>query len=148
MKNIKSICSAVRIVYALLVVVPLTGCPGYGDIMVPVETTSVAINNDNVCFFVANQRDYQPIIIAINPRDIPLKAQSFTDRPNLKVSEGRLCIPPSFYRFENGRQYVTDYVLTPNGVDARDKFVARRVVVAFEIADGQAHLLKLNNDEY
>lgn len=142
------ICKTIRTVTVLAGLVMLTGCPGYGDIMVPSESTSVSMKGEEVCFFVANPKNYQPIFIAINPREIPIKERSFIDKPRLSVVKDQLCIPSSFYKFEDGKQYVVDYVLSPNGLDAGDKFTKRSVIVGVEMASGRAHLIKLNNDEY
>ena len=136
---------------ALMFILPfaLTGCPGYGDIMVPSESTSVSMKGEEVCFFVANPKNYQPVFIAINPRETPMKERVFfSDKPRRKVTDGQFCVPPSFYKFENGRQYIVDYVLSPNGLDGGDKFTNRSVTVGFEIANGRAYFIKLNNNEY
>ena len=102
----------------------LTGCPGEGDRLQLDETTQVNLIGANVCFHIANAQDYQPAIISINPRRTPPKNQAFVDKPSLSIKPGQLCIPPSFYKFENNQKYIVDFVLVSAGnVDGPRKFV-------------------------
>lgn len=102
----------------------LTGCLVQGDRLRLDEITQVNLIGDNICFHIANTRDYQPAIISINPRGIPLKKQSFIDHPSLSIKADQLGIPPSFYKFENNKKYIVDFVLVSDGhVGEPRKFV-------------------------
>lgn|GEM_PF-392906 len=90
----------------------LTGCPGPGDRGRFDETAQVSQQGDSVCFNVTDAEDYQPADIGINPRGISSKENNFNFTPNLTVSDGKLCIPPSFYRFPRKGQFIIEYVLT------------------------------------
>ncbi|HHL2499694.1 TPA: putative T6SS immunity periplasmic lipoprotein [Yersinia enterocolitica] len=74
----------------------LTGCPGPGDRGRFDETAQVSQQGDSVCFNVTDAQDYQPADIGIHSRGISSKEKNFNFTPNLTVSDGKLCIPPSF----------------------------------------------------
>ena len=111
----------------------LTGCPGPGDRMTPDETATVSRRGDNVCFTVTNAQDYQPADIGINPRGTPSKHKDFNFSPDLTVTDGQLCIPPSFYRFPDKGQFIIEYLLTSK----THKEAPRNVVVILEINQGR-----------
>jgi len=121
---IKRCCSLFFRGLALPFIFLLTGCPGQGDRLQLDETTQVNLVGANVCFHIANAQDYQPAIISINPRGTPPKNQTFVDNPPLLIKSGQLCIPPSFYKFENNKKYIVEFVLTSNrNADEPRKFV-------------------------
>lgn len=121
----------------------LTGCPGQGDRLQLDETTQVNLIGDNICFHIANAQDYQPAIISINPRGAPPKKQAFIDNPSLSIKSDQLCIPPSFYKFENKKKYIVDFVLVSAGnVDEPRKFV-----VGVGLSQGQVYNFPLTDLE-
>lgn len=69
----------------------LTGCPGPITVHFN-ETTQVTKQNENVCFYVNNAQDYQPVFIGINPRELPPKEKYYKFSPDLRVADGKLCI--------------------------------------------------------
>ncbi|EOC0449338.1 putative T6SS immunity periplasmic lipoprotein [Cronobacter sakazakii] len=89
----------------------LTGCPGPGDIMRFDETAKVSSRGRDVCINIDNAQDYQPVDIGINLRGIPPKEKKFDFSSGLRISAGELCIPPSYYNFENGNKYIVEFVL-------------------------------------
>ncbi|EOE6856948.1 putative T6SS immunity periplasmic lipoprotein [Cronobacter sakazakii] len=89
----------------------LTGCPGPGDIMRFDETAKVSSRGRDVCINIDNAQDYQPVDIGINLRGIPPKEKKFDFSSGLRISAGELCIPPSYYSFENGNKYIVEFVL-------------------------------------
>lgn len=89
----------------------LTGCPEPGNRMRFDETAQVSQQGDNVCFNVTDAQDYQPADIGINSRGIPSKEKNFNFTPDLTVANGKLCIPPSFYRFPDKGHFIIEYVL-------------------------------------
>ncbi len=121
----------------------LTGCPGPGDRMRFDETAQVNVVGDKVCFSVTDPLDYRPADIAINPRGTPSKNKAFTFDPDLTVTEGELCIPPSFYRFPDKGQFIVEYVLTSQ----HHKNEPRKVVVTFESKNGRIYNVPPNNME-
>ncbi|WMY72558.1 hypothetical protein RHD99_13820 [Buttiauxella selenatireducens] len=113
----------------------LTGCPGPGDRMRPDETAQVDLQGENVCFNVTEAQDYQPADMAINPRGTLSKNKNINFSPDLKVSDGKLCIPPSYYRFPDKGQFIVEYVLT----SAKHDSEPRRFVVTLEINHGHIY---------
>ncbi|WP_455916865.1 putative T6SS immunity periplasmic lipoprotein [Pantoea agglomerans] len=57
-------------------------------------------------------RIINPQISGSIPGGISSKEKNFDFTPNLTVSDGKLCIPPSFYRFPHKGQFIIEYVLT------------------------------------
>ncbi|MDF7680991.1 hypothetical protein PT300_10535 [Enterobacteriaceae bacterium ESL0689] len=110
--------------------VALTGCPGPGDRMRFDETTQVTKQGENVCFYVNNAQDYQLADIGINPRDLPIKEREFDFSPALRVVNGMLCIPPSFYHFPEKGQFIIQYILKSKN----PKNEPRSVVVTAEVS--------------
>lgn len=55
----------------------LTGCPEVGDRLVADETTKVISSGDDVCFFISEPLDYQPIDMGINSRGTASKEKVF-----------------------------------------------------------------------
>ena len=90
----------------------LTGCPGSGDRMRFDETAQVSQQGENICFNVPDAQDYQPTDIAINPRGTSAKDKAYSFTPDLIVSDGKLCIPPSIYHFPDNGQFTIESVLT------------------------------------
>ncbi|MFO6296725.1 putative T6SS immunity periplasmic lipoprotein [Rahnella selenatireducens] len=113
----------------------LTGCPGPGDRMRPDETAQVSQQDDSVCFNVTDAQDYQPADMGINPRGIPSKNKNFNFSPDLKVTDGKLCIPPSFYRFPDKGQFIVEYILT----SAKHEGEPRKFVVTLEVNHGHIY---------
>jgi len=113
----------------------LTGCPGPGDRMRFDETAQVSQQGDNVCFNVTDAQDYQPADIGINPRGIPSKEKNFNFTPDLTVANGKLCIPPSFYRFPDKGQFIIEYVL----ISKKHEDKRRSFVITLEINRGHIY---------
>jgi hypothetical protein len=134
-----------RTLLSLICLLALTGCPGgRGDQIHFAETTTVNRVDNNVCFRVQDVNDYQPTIIAINPRNIPVSSEKhFTYMPNLRIAGGQLCIPPFFYHFPDNGQFIVEYVLTSQAKDDKP----RKVVVGVEIIDGHVSKLPLTDRE-
>lgn len=113
----------------------LTGCPGPGDRMLPDETASVSKQGENVCLNVPDAQDYQPADIGINPRGTPSKNKNFNFSPGLSVIDGKLCISPSFYRFQDKGQFIIEYILISKKHDDEP----RKFVVTLEINNGRIY---------
>jgi hypothetical protein len=122
----------------------ITGCPGVGDTVHPDEEAKVSMSGGIICLTVTNAEDYQPTIIAINPRGRPTKQQEFTDNPNLTVRSGQLCIPPSFYQFPNEGEFIIEFVLDSN----KKHLHPRSIVTGIELSKGQVRRILLNDDEF
>ncbi|NDO80643.1 hypothetical protein CJP72_07615 [Citrobacter sp. NCU1] len=99
------------------------------------ETAQVSQQGDSVCFNVIDAQDYQPVDIGINPRGTPPKDKQFNFSPGLKVADGKLCIPPSYYLFPDKGQFIVEYIL----ISKKDKNESRSVVVTFEINQGRIY---------
>lgn len=113
----------------------LTGCPGPGDRMRFDETAQVSVVEESVCFSIAEPQDYQPKDMGINPREIPSKNKNFNFSPGLKVTDGKLCIPPSFYRFPDKGQFIVEYLLTSE----KHQGEPRNFVVTLEVNHGHVY---------
>lgn len=129
----------------LLSIFLLSGCPGQGDRLTPSETTSVKRVSNEVCFDVPNPGDYQPSIIIIAPRKTPHKERWYRENPSLKVSNGSLCIPPSFYPFAPDTPYIVEYLLTSSS--KTHSGASRHVVVGVEFTSGTVRQLVLDESE-
>lgn len=106
----------------------LTGCPEDLGVRFD-ETARVSREGENICFSMANKQNYPLADIGINPRETPPKSKNFTFSPDLSVIDGKLCIPPSFYRFPDQGQFIVEYRLR-SGNKNRSR---SKVVVTFEI---------------
>ncbi|ENU7098787.1 putative T6SS immunity periplasmic lipoprotein [Salmonella enterica] len=122
-------------VLGLLSLSVLTGCPGVGDRLEPDETAQVIADGPNICFLVSEPGDYQPKDMGINPRGTPPKEKHFDFSPALKVTDGELCIPPSYYHFPEKGQFIAEYILASK----QHADEPRKVVVTFEVSPGQVH---------
>ncbi|MCR0998122.1 putative T6SS immunity periplasmic lipoprotein [Serratia rubidaea] len=121
----------------------LAGCPGTGDRLTPDETAMASNNGEDVCFHVPDSKDYQPSLIAINPRDTPPQRLSVVDAPDLTINNGMLCIPPGFYSFPSAGQFIVRYILT----SPTDSESPRSVVAGIELSDGQIKNIPLSDAE-
>jgi hypothetical protein len=99
------------------------------------ETAVVSLQGENVCFNVNDAQDYQPVAIAINLRGTPSKEKKYNFSPNLIVSNGELCIPPTFYHFPEKGQFLVEYILKSK----KHEDDPRSVVVALEIKNGHIY---------
>ncbi|EOC0096000.1 putative T6SS immunity periplasmic lipoprotein [Cronobacter dublinensis] len=122
----------------------LTGCPGPGDRFRFDETAQVSKKGDNVCVNIDNAKNYQPVDMGINLRGTPSKEKDFNFSPGLKVIEGELCIPPSYFHFENGSKYIVEFVLHPT-LDDKE---ARSFVVGVGINNNQVYNFPLTDREF
>src|SRR5436190_13076600 len=123
---------------ALLSGVPLQmliGCPGPGDRARFDETAQVIQQGDSVCFNIPDAQGYQLADIGINPRGTPSKEKHFSFTPGLRIDEGTLCIPPSFYRFPGKGQFIIEYVLISKKHDDEP----RNFVITLEINKGHVY---------
>lgn len=73
--------------------------------------------------------------MGINPRGIPSKNKNFNFSPDLKVTDGKLCIPPSFYRFPDKGQFIVEYLLTSE----KHQGEPRNFVVTLEVNHGHVY---------
>lgn len=122
----------------------LTGCPGPGDRFRFDETAQVSKKGDNVCVNIDNAQDYQPVDMGINLRGTPSKEKEFNFSPGLKIIEGELCIPPSYFHFESGSKYIVEFVLHPT----LDNKGARSFVVGVGINYNQVYNFPLTDREF
>ncbi|QUG74106.1 hypothetical protein GKQ23_03385 [Erwinia sp. E602] len=99
------------------------------------ETAVVSQQGDNVCFNVNDAQDYQPADMGINRRGIASKEKKFNFSPELKVTDGKLCIPPTFYHFPDKGQFLVEYVLKSK----KNEDKPRSVVVTLEIKNGRIY---------
>lgn len=82
--------------------------------------------------------------MGINLRGTPSKEKDFNFSPGLKVIEGELCIPPSYFHFENGNKYIVEFVLHPT----LDNKEARSFVVGVGINNDQVYNFTLTDREF
>lgn len=122
----------------------LTGCPGPGDRFRFEETAQVSKKGDNVCVNIDNAQGYQPVDMGINPRGTPSKEKNFNFSPSLKIIEGELCIPSSYFHFKNGSKYIVEFVLHP----IFDNKEARSFVVGVGINNDQVYNFPLTDREF
>ncbi|MCL6323734.1 putative T6SS immunity periplasmic lipoprotein [Pectobacterium polaris] len=121
----------------------LVGCPGSGDRLQPDELTSVRQAVNDLCFLVNNAQDYQPTLIAISTRTTQPPEWTLYENPSIVVTQGELCIPPSFYRFSDDKTYVVRYILqSKKHSDSR-----RSVVSAIAFTHGNVRSEPLRKDE-
>jgi hypothetical protein len=124
-------------------VIFLSGCPGSGDRLKADETTTVSKVGAEVCFDIPDASDYQPSLIAINPRGTPPQKLSIKDSPDLTVANGKLCLPPTFYQFSEKRQYIVQYILQKPD----DQQSQRSVVIGVEFTGDDVETFTLNANE-
>jgi hypothetical protein len=121
----------------------LTGCPDHGIMMKFDETTSVTKTTDGMCFQVPDAQDYQPGMITIAPRGTPSDKRWYKYKPDLKVQNGQLCVPPSLYTFPYSGQFLVEYTL----ISKTKKDDPRRVVIGFDLNNGHPYGIELTNIE-
>lgn len=140
-------CSRFLGCYALLtgILTLLTGCPGAGDRIRFDETANVYTVGNDVCFSVSSAKGYRLYDIAINARRTPTKDKKYILNPALIITDGRFCIPPSFYRFENNGEFLVEYLLV-YGTN-NDAGEARKVVAAVGMKNKRAYNLPLADTE-
>lgn len=120
----------------------LTGCP-MGDRFKIDETAQVAREGKSICFSVEAASDYQPTEISISRRGANLSERKFIIQPDLSVIDGKLCIPPSFYQFQDDGRFIINYVL----VSSVNNKSPRRVVVGIELISGEVKRIALMQTE-
>jgi len=125
----------------LVCLITLTGCPG--DRWRFNEETTVSTVGDNICFSVPEAEDYQPVDIAINPRGTPSREKKIIFNPELRVVNGQLCVPPSFYAFPEKGQFIVGYILHSEHY----KKPPRHMVSGIEIANGCVFNISLTDME-
>lgn len=121
----------------------LTGCPGAGDRMRFDETAQASRKGDDVCLSISDAQDYQPVDMGINSRGTPSKEKYFNFSPGLKIVDGALCIPPSYYYFLNDNKYIVEFVLS--SVQRNDE--PRGFVVGVGVSKGQVYNFPLTDRE-
>lgn len=132
-----------RKITGLISVLILAGCPGVGDRIQPGEESRVSMQADSICFWVSDVKDREVAHIAINPRGTPFRQQSVIFSPDLKLLDGQLCLPPSFYDFPSEGQFIVEYVLASKGKNT----LPRIVITGIEINSGHAYAIPLSADE-
>lgn len=129
--------------FAVICLQTLTGCPGPGDRVKPDEEGHIVVNNGNVCFSVNDGDDYVLKYISINPRGKKPENERVIFNPQLRISNELLCIPPSFYNFNNNGQYFIQASFSSlRHADSR-----RRIVSALEVSKGVVHSIRPNDME-
>lgn len=132
-----------RILTGFVSVFILTGCPGIGDRIQPSEETRVSMQADSICFWVSDVKDMEVAHIAINPRETPFRQQSVIFSPDLKLLDGQLCLPPSFYDFPSEGKFIVEYILA-----SKEKNTLPRIVITrIEINAGHVNSIPLFTDE-
>lgn len=121
----------------------LVGCPGSGDRLQPDELTSVRQAENALCFLVSDAQDYQPTLIAISTRTAQPQEWTLYENPSIVVTQGELCIPPSFYHFLDDRTYVVRYILQSK----KHSNSRRSVVSAIAFTHGSVRNVPLRKDE-
>jgi hypothetical protein len=114
----------------------LTGCPWGGMKYYPAETTHVFMKNNSLYFTIPDSKDYQPVFVAVNLRSTPSKERKFIDHPQLRVTDGQLCFPPSYYHFPDTstESFVIEFVLQSQDENNHP----RSFVTEIEIIRGRA----------
>jgi len=126
----------------LISVFILTGCPGIGDRIQPSEEARVSMQAGSICFWVSDVKDREVAHIAINPRETPFRQQSVIFSPDLKLLDGQLCLPPSFYDFPSEGKFIVEYVLA-----SKEKNTLPRIVITgIEINAGHVNAIPLSTD--
>ncbi|MFK3662725.1 putative T6SS immunity periplasmic lipoprotein [Scandinavium sp. NPDC088450] len=123
--------------------VVLTGCPGPGDRMSLDETAQVSRKDNDVCMSINDARDYQPADMGINLRGTPPKEKKFNFSPGLRIVDGALCIPSSYYYFIDGNKYIVEFVLH----SASNKNEPRNYVVGIGVNKTQVYNFPLTDRE-
>lgn len=144
--NVQRRYSTSLFILSLISVLTLTGCPWGGMKYHPAEKTSAWVKNDEICFSVPESRDYQLVFIGINLRETSPEKRQFVDRPALRVIENNLCIPPSFYQFQNNSEspYIVEFVLQSQSKSNPP----RSFIAGFEIVVGKPRDVQLTKREY
>ncbi|MCS2157978.1 hypothetical protein MUU48_13800 [Scandinavium sp. H11S7] len=124
----------------------LTGCPWGSMRYYPAETTRVLKKDNSVCFSILDSKDYQPVFIAINLRSVPSKERKFIDPPKLRLTDGQLCFPPSYYHFPDTSKepFIIEFVLQSQD----EKNHPRSFVTAIEMINGRAQNVSLTEQEF
>lgn len=138
--------SVLFLILAVTSVFTLTGCPWGGMKYYPAETASVWMKNNAVCYYVPDSKDYQPVFISINLRNKSSKERQFTENPNLRITDGQLCISPSFYHFPDTSKapFIVEVVLQSKSKSNHP----RSFVTGFEMINGKARDVSLTTREY
>ncbi|MEB2420612.1 putative T6SS immunity periplasmic lipoprotein [Citrobacter sp. R-1.5.2] len=146
MVKIKQKHSILFFVLCVISIFILTGCPWGGMKYYPAETANVWMKNHAVCFYVPDSKDYQPVFISINPRGTSSKERQFTEQPKLRITDGQLCISPSFYSFPytSKKAFIVEIVLRSQ--DRRHH--PRSFVTGFEMINGRARNVPLTTREF
>lgn len=98
------------------------------------KTARVSREGGSICFSGEDKQNYKLEYISINPRGMDPKNKDYFNKPDLTVSDGKLCLPTSFYPFPDTGQFIVEYRLR-SGSNNRPQ----RVVVTFEINNGYVY---------
>lgn len=139
-------CHLLKSGFLIISIILLTGCPWGGVKYFPAEKINAWMNKSNVCFFIPDSKDYQPVFIAINLRSTPSKARSFIDSPELQVADGQLCIPSSYFHLPDTSvdPLIVEFVLQSQAENDHP----RSFVSGFSIANGMIKNIPLTKREY
>lgn len=99
--------------------------------------------SNRVCFEIGDADNYQLSAIAISPRGTPFNQQKFMFGSYLKIADGKLCIPPSFWPLPDKGQFIVRYILTSVTQSSRP----RKIVTGVEVSNGQVFGISLTNQE-
>ncbi|MFC0229141.1 putative T6SS immunity periplasmic lipoprotein [Serratia aquatilis] len=127
----------------LVLAMILTGCPGLGDRLRVDEEAKVSTEGNKVCFGVPDADGLYLEYIAINPRGTKFKQQNVYFDPNISITAGYLCLPPTFYRFPNKGQFIVEYVLT----NKQQANPPRKIVAGLEISNSHIYSIPLTDTE-
>lgn len=151
--DIKTLCGGslgekekTRLLHTTLLLSSLTtlaGCPGSGDRLQPDEEARVSMMSNRICFEIGDADNYQLSAIAISPRGTPFNQQKFMFGSYLKIADGKLCIPPSFWPLPDKGQFIVRYILTSVTQSSRP----RKIVTGVEVSSGQVFGISLTDQE-
>ena len=119
----------------------LTGCPGYGDVLLLDKEAVVSMVGENVCFWVYDSAKHKPSIITITQRGSEFGREKFTIDPPLILIDDKWCITPNFYIFPDKGQFIVSYSLPNDSLDGRPQ----RVVSGVEVSNGNVHNFHLTD---
>lgn len=135
----KKLFSVFFIIFSLL----LNGCQWGHVKYYPDETASAVLKDNSICFSIPDSCDYYPAFISINPRNTPSKEKTIINKPDIKIVDGQLCIPPHIYDFPaiSPVPYIVELIL-----QAKHKR-PRNFVMGFDLDEHRVNNIHLTDME-
>lgn len=118
----------------------LGGCSDHGDRLKADEEGYVTTVNGDVCFSVNNGKAYHLRAILINARGAPANRAWSIFNPGLAIVNNKVCIPPSFYAFNQDGFFYIRAIFTLG-----DK--SRSIVSALKVNNGRISNVRPNDME-